>query len=114
MATGRAVLSRPMAFGFIAYAFGVAMLGTTLPSPLYPLYQRQFGFGSLLTTVIYAVYAGGVLAALLLFGRASDVLGRRRMLLIALFVSALSAIVFLTDGGLGVLFLGRILSGLSA
>ncbi|MGA8114811.1 MAG: MFS transporter [Actinocatenispora sp.] len=103
-----------MAFVFVAYAFGVTMLGTTLPTPLYHFYQEQFGFGNLLTTVIYAVYAGGVLAALLLFGRASDVLGRRRLLLAGLAVAALSAVVFLTDGGLVALFTGRVLSGVSA
>jgi MFS family permease len=105
---------RRPAFLAIAYAFGVTMLGTTLPSPLYPLYQQRFGFAALLTTVIYAVYAAGVLAALLLFGRASDVVGRRRVLLAGLVASALSALVFLTEGGLPALFAGRVLSGLSA
>ncbi len=113
--TARRRQLRPrVAFVFVAYAFGATMVGTTLPTPLYHLYQQQFGFGNLLTTVIYAVYAGGVLAALLLFGRASDVLGRRRLLLAGLVVSALSAVVFLTDGGLTALFVGRILSGISA
>ncbi|WP_020498286.1 MFS transporter [Sciscionella marina] len=104
----------PIAFGFVAYAFGVTMVGTTLPTPLYPLYQHQFAFSSLLTTVIYAVYALGVLAALLLFGQASDALGRRRVLFAALAASALAELVFVTDAGLTVLFIGRIVSGLSA
>lgn len=99
---------------YVAYAFGVTMLGTTLPTPLYELYQRQFSFANLLTTVIYAVYAVGVLVALLLFGQASDVLGRRRVLFAALTAGALSAVVFLTDAGLPALFAGRVLSGLSA
>ncbi|WP_019631221.1 MFS transporter [Actinomadura atramentaria] len=103
---------RPLAF--VAFAFGAVMLGTTLPTPLYGLYQREYGFSSLLTTVIYAVYAVGVLAALLLFGRASDVIGRRPVLLAALAASAASALVFLTDAGVPVLIAGRLLSGLSA
>jgi predicted MFS family arabinose efflux permease len=105
---------RRSGFALVAYAFGVTMLGTTLPTPLYPLYERQFGFGNLLTTVIYAVYAAGVVAALLLLGRASDIVGRRPMLLAAIGASAVSAVVFVTDAGLPVLFVGRILSGLSA
>ncbi|WP_158891374.1 MFS transporter [Amycolatopsis anabasis] len=103
-----------LAVGLVAYAFAATMAGTTLPTPLYQLYQQQFGFGSLLTTVIYAVYAAGVVAMLLLFGRASDALGRRPLLLTALATSALSSLVFLTDAGLPVLFLGRIVSGFSA
>lgn len=107
-------VSVALAFAFVAYAFGITMLGTTLPTPLYPIYQQEFGFASLLTTVIYAVYAAGVIAALLLFGRASDALGRRRMLLGGLVASALSAAMFLTNAGLPALFVGRVLSGLSA
>jgi predicted MFS family arabinose efflux permease len=101
-------------FAFVAYAFGVTMVGTTLPTPLYAIYQHEYGFGSLLTTVIYAVYAAGVIAALLLFGRASDAYGRRRVLLVGLAASAASALVFLSDAGLAALFVGRVLSGLSA
>ncbi len=67
-----------------------------------------------MSTVIYAVYAAGVLAALLGFGQLSDVAGRRRTLLIGIGVSAVSAAVFLTGPGLAALLVGRILSGLSA
>jgi MFS family permease len=98
----------------VAFAFCVAMLGTTLPTPLYPIYQQRLGFGDMLTTVIFAVYAAGVIAALLLFGRASDLLGRRPMLLAGLALSGLSAAGFLFVGGLPVLLAARLLSGLSA
>ncbi len=90
------------------------MIGTTLPTPLYPLYQRRFGFSELTITVIFAVYAAGVIAALLLFGRLSDQIGRRPVLLLGLGFSALSAVVFLVANGLGLLLLGRVLSGFSA
>lgn len=104
------------AFGFaaVAYAFGVVMLGNTLPTPLYSLYQQRYGFGSLLTTVIYAVYAVGVIAALLALGKASDTYGRRRLLVAGIAASVLSAVLFLTDAGLAALFAGRVLSGVSA
>jgi predicted MFS family arabinose efflux permease len=98
----------------IAAAFGLTMLGTTLPTPLYPLLQRDLGYGELVSTVLYAVYAAGVLAALLLFGRASDVIGRRRVLLAGMACGALSAVVFLAGAGLTGLLAGRVLSGLSA
>ncbi len=65
-------------------------------------------------TVIFAVYAAGVIAALMLFGRLSDEAGRRPVLLAGLALSALSAIVFLLAQGLALLFVGRVLSGLSA
>lgn len=45
----------------IGMAFAIAMLGTTLPTPLYPLYEKAFHFGELVTTVVFAAYAAGVL-----------------------------------------------------
>jgi MFS family permease len=90
------------------------MLGTTLPTPLYGLYRQRFGFSELVVTVIFAVYAVGVIASLVLFGRLSDQLGRRRMLLPGLALSALSAVCFLISGGVVLLLAGRVLSGLSA
>jgi predicted MFS family arabinose efflux permease len=90
------------------------MIGTTLPTPLYALYQQRYGFTELLITVIFATYAVGVIAALLMFGRFSDEIGRRPVLLLGLALSALSAISFLLAHGLALLLLGRVLSGLSA
>jgi MFS family permease len=107
-------LSRSVAFSAVAYAFGVGMLGTTLPTPLYRIYQQQLHFQSLMTTIIYAVYAAGVIAALVVFGRSSDILGRRRVFLAGLGCAAISALVFLFGAGLVSLFIGRVLSGLSA
>jgi MFS family permease len=102
--------------GFIAtgLAFAVAMVGTTLPTPLYTLYREQFGFSELMVTVIFASYAVGVIAALVLFGRVSDEIGRRGTLLPGLALSALSAIAFLAADGVPLLLVGRVLSGLSA
>ncbi len=90
------------------------MLGTTLPTPLYPLYRQQFGFSELTVTIVYATYAVGVLASLLLFGRLSDQIGRRPVMLPGLLLSAASAAVFLSAHRLDLLFVGRVLSGLSA
>jgi MFS family permease len=109
-------IHRSARFGFAAAAFALAaaMLGTTLPTPLYGLYRQQFGFSELMITVIFATYAAGVIAALLAFGRLSDQIGRRRVLLPGLALSALSAVCFLTASGLPLLLVGRVLSGLSA
>jgi MFS family permease len=103
-----------VAFVVVAYSFVVTMLGTTLPTPLYPIYQERYGYGSLLVTVIFAAYAVGVVAALLLLGRLSDQIGRRPVLLVGLALSVLSAVAFLVPLGLTGLFVGRVLSGLSA
>lgn len=97
-----------------AYAFAVTMVGTTLPTPLYSLYRVKFGFSVLMITVIFATYAVGVIAALVLVGRLSDEIGRRPVLLAGIAVSALSAIAFLLADGLVPLLVGRAISGVSA
>ena len=105
---------REVAFWLIAYVFAATMLGTTLPTPLYVIWQSEWGFSSGVVTLIFAVYAAGVLAALVLAGRASDQVGRRPVLGAALGLSALSAVVFILATSVGWLFLGRVLSGFSA
>lgn len=98
----------------VATAFAVAMLGTTLPTPLYPFLEQRFGFGELTTTVVFAVYPVGVAAALLLSGHWSDQVGRRPMLLAGLALSALSAVLFLLPASMTWVYAGRFVSGLSA
>ncbi|HEX6460654.1 MAG TPA: MFS transporter [Thermoleophilaceae bacterium] len=107
-------LSTTAGFVAVAYALLVTMIGTTLPTPLYPLYQSRFGFGELVITVIFAVYAVGVICGLILTGRLSDEIGRRPVLLAGLACAALSSVVFLVAQGLAPLLVGRLLSGLSA
>jgi len=98
----------------VALAFAATMIGTTLPTPLYPIYQQQLGFSQLMITVIFAVYAAGVIAALLITGRWSDQLGRRPLLFFGLLASAISDLVFWHADGLGMILTGRVLSGISA
>ena len=74
----------------------------------------RFGFSELIITVIFATYAIGVIAALLVFGGLSDQVGRRPVLLLGIGFSALSAVAFLVANALGLLLLARLLSGFSA
>jgi MFS family permease len=105
---------RDFAFALLAYALAAIMVGTTLPTPLYALYSERMHFSVLTTTVIYATYAGGVLFALLVFGRWSDAIGRRPVLLAGTVFALASAVVFLVADSVSLLLVGRVLSGLSA
>lgn len=105
-----------MKWGFIGavYAFMIVMMGTTLPTPLYPIYSDAFHLSPLMITIIYAVYALGVIGGLLVFGQLSDRIGRRYVLIPGIILSVLSAVVFLSATNVGLLLLGRVISGLSA
>jgi MFS family permease len=65
-------------------------------------------------TAVFGVYAAGVLAALLVFGRLSDQVGRKRVLVGAVAVAAVSTIAFLLANGVVTLLVARLLSGLAA
>jgi MFS family permease len=92
----------------------VLYLCSTLPTPLYPLYQRDFGFSELVVTAIYAIYVLGNLAVLFLFGRLSDQLGRRPTTLVAFGIVGASALCFLLATSTAWLYIARILNGLAA
>lgn len=98
----------------LALVFVAVMFGTTLPTPLYPLYEHRLGFGEQTTTLVFATYAVGQIVAALGFGSLSDRRGRRPMLAAAIGLSSVSAVVYLLPAALGWLYLGRLLSGLSA
>lgn len=107
-------MSKPVGFVLAVYAFLLAMLGTTLPTPLYPLLERRYSFGELQVTVIYALYAFGVIAGLIAFGNLSDHVGRRPMLQLGLALSGVSALLFLFADSLVPIYLARAASGVSA
>ena len=112
--TGQPSVPRQVAFWLLALVLAITMLGTTLPTPLYVIYQGRWHFSAAMVTVTFAVYAAAVIATLLLAGRSSDLAGRRPVLAVALGASALSTVVFILAPGLGALIAARIVSGLSA
>src|SRR3954452_20559104 len=92
-----------LGFYAIAFAFLAVMAFSTVPSPLYGLYQARDGFSSFMVTIIYGAYAIGVVTALLTAGHVSDWHGRRRVLIPAVVLSIVSAVLFLVwrdTGGL--------------
>ena len=79
----------------VAFAFLAVLAFSTVPTPLYAIYQARDGFSTFLITVIFAAYAVGVVLALFLAGHVSDWLGRKRALIPALLLSLFSAGLFL-------------------
>ncbi|MGA5303874.1 MFS transporter [Nucisporomicrobium flavum] len=101
-----------VSFWLIGAVFAISMAFSTVPTPLYPLYQAQDGFTSFTVTIVFAVYALGVVTSLLLAGHISDWTGRRRILLPALGLEALAAVLFLGWPALPGLIVARFVTGL--
>ena len=112
-AHGRATLSRPVAYRLAAFVIGLGLFASATPSPLYHTYSVLWHFSPLTLTLIYATYAFGVLAALLLAGAVSDDVGRRPVLLGALGVLTASTVIFMLAGSAAWLFVARGLQGVA-
>ena len=91
----------------------LALMASSTPTPLYTIYAAEWGFSALSVTEVYAVYAIGVLLALLLTGGLSDVIGRRPVIVSALLGLVGAELVFMVAGGLDWLYLARSIQGLA-
>lgn len=100
-------------FQVVAGVFVLCQIGGTLPVPLYGLWGREFGFGSLTTTLLFAGYAVGTVVGLAVVAPLSDAAGRRPLLVAALLVAGLSTALFIAADGVPTLLAGRVMSGLS-
>lgn len=105
--------SRAVAFWLVAVTTATLLAASSAPSPLYPVFQAEFGFSALTLTMIFAAYVVALLASLLTVGRLSDHVGRRPVLAAALVVEAASMAVFLGASGVGWLVAARIVQGLA-
>src|SRR6266851_5970943 len=102
---GRRTLSPRLAYALAAVVIGLGLFASVTPSPLYHTYSVLWHFSPLTLTLIYATYAFGVLASLLLAGGVSDDVGRRPVLLIALGVLMASSVLFMVANATAWLFI---------
>ncbi len=106
-------LSRPAAFTMITAIFVLFAAAASAPSPLYVVYQREWGFSSTTLTVVFAVYVFALILSLLVLGALSDHVGRRPVLAAAITLEAVALAAFIAAGGVPVLLLARIAQGIA-
>ncbi|HEX3480768.1 MAG TPA: MFS transporter [Kofleriaceae bacterium] len=92
----------------------VDVLGFTIVYPLLPFYAEHFHATPLIATTLVSVYALCSLFSTPVIGRLSDQFGRRRLLLVSQAGTCAGFLVIGFANGLPMLFLGRILDGLTA
>src|SRR5262245_31607498 len=113
LARPRRTLSPRIGYAVAALVVGLGLFASVTPSPLYRTYSVLWHFSPLTLTLIYATYAFGVLASLLLAGGVSDDVGRRPVLLAALAALMASSLLFMVAGSAAWLFVARGLQGLA-
>ena len=111
--SGRRTLPEPAAFWILAVLFLMLFYASAAASPLYRVYQAQFGFSAATLTAVFAVYVLVLLVTLLFFGSVSDYLGRLPVVITALVLSVAGCAVFLAAHGVGALYVARSLQGIA-
>ncbi|KQR51054.1 MFS transporter [Leifsonia sp. Leaf336] len=110
----RSARLRPVAaFTGTALAFVAVALAVGAPSPLFVLYQQEWGFPSWLLTVAFAIYAVTLLITLLVAGSLSDHIGRRPVLIGALALQAAAMLMFLFSKDIGAIIAARSVQGVA-
>jgi MFS family permease len=99
---------------FLASITVTFLAASAAPTPLYATYQKAWGFSALTTTVVFGIYAVAFLSALLTFGRISDHIGRRPVLLVGIAGQVLALMVFADAHSVTALLAARIVQGLAA
>jgi Sugar (and other) transporter len=100
-------------FWAVAFAFLIVMAFATLPSPLYGLYRVRDHLSALTVTVIYAIFAGGTIAALLSVRFIAARAGRRGLMLGAVATMMAAAGLLAAWKALPGLLVGRLITGVA-
>jgi MFS family permease len=89
------------------------MAFATLPSPLYGLYRERDGLSAFTITVVYAIFAGGTIAALIAVPAIARRIGRRGVMLTAVATMMVAAGVLAAWKALPGLLVGRLITGIA-
>ncbi|WP_434590750.1 MFS transporter [Pseudomonas sp. R4-83] len=96
---------------FLAITLLSFLAASTAPTPLYHLYQQQLQFSATVLTLIFAVYALSLLAALLTVGSLSDHLGRKPVIFTAILLNGAAMLLFIYANSVEWLIGARVLQG---
>jgi MFS family permease len=100
-------------FWAIAAIIALYLAASAAPTPLYVVYQDEWGFSATTLTLVFAVYVFGLLASLLVLGALSDHVGRRPMIAVSLALEAIAMVLFIVAGDVVVLGAARTVQGVA-
>lgn len=103
----------PKGFWTVWTAVAVDLLGFGIVIPLLPLYADEFGASPVTIGLLFAVYSLAQFVFSPIWGRISDRIGRRPVLLVTIAGSMIGSLTLALAGSITVLFVGRIIDGMS-
>jgi len=103
----------PPGFGVIWTAVAIDLVGFGIVFPILPQYARRFHASPLVATTLVTAFSAASFLFSPLWGRVSDRVGRKPVLLVSLIGTAAGSLLTGLAGGIGLLFVGRIVDGIS-
>ena len=110
---GRERAPLPAGFGTIWTSVALDLVGFGIVLPILPLYARRFGASAVTASGLIAAFSGAQLIFSPIWGRLSDRVGRKPILVLSLAGTAVASLVTGLAPAVWVLFLGRVLDGIS-
>ncbi len=101
------------ALGLIFFIMLMDVVGLTILMPVAPYIVRRYSTDASMVTMLSVIYAAAQFVAAPFLGKLSDRVGRRPVLLACVLGSAIGYFIFGIGGALWVLFLSRLIDGLT-
>ncbi|CAB4754781.1 unannotated protein [freshwater metagenome] len=105
--------SFPRGYGVIWTTVAIDLIGFGIVAPILPLYAERFGASGLTIGLLFASFSVAQFVCSPLLGRLSDRIGRKPVILLSLFGTAVGSLITGAAGSLFFVFVGRILDGAS-
>jgi MFS family permease len=103
----------PPGFGVIWTTVAVDLIGFGIVMPILPQYAERFGVTATVIGLLMSSFSLAQLICAPLLGRLSDRIGRKPVILVSLFGTAIGSFLTGAAGSVWVLFAGRLLDGAS-
>lgn len=100
------------AFRCTAYVLAVTAFAAAIPTPLYPIYEKQFDFSSGVLGLTFAAYTPGVFLTLFFVAPMAEHVGRKKLLYLGMMLTAVGSIAFALAPDVVGLVLARVILGL--
>src|SRR5438270_8100191 len=103
----------PPGFGTIWTTVAVDLIGFGVVLPLLPLYAQRFHASATTVGALFASFSVAQLVFAPVWGRLSDRVGRKPVLVVSLAGTAVGSLLTGLAGSLAVVFVGRVVDGVS-
>ena len=105
--------AKKRALGLILFVMLMDIIGLTILLPVAPFIVARYSTDAFTVTLLTGIYAAASFVAAPAMGNISDRIGRRPVLLISVLGSAIGYFIFGIGGALWVLFLARLIDGVT-